>query len=151
MCAFARVIVWLCVSVCAVCAYMCIGNFLIALILRHMHRHARLVSCLFSAALFFPCPLSPSLSLFCSSSIYSCHPFTRNIHVRRSTALLNLLPDAVAAVALPCLASRPPDIHIFQLLFLLLVACITHQECVCVCVCKHVRASVDKAQKSYTC
>lgn len=127
------------VCVCAVCACMCIGNLLIALILRHMHRHARLVSCLFSAPLFFMWPLSvsPSLSvcfyIFCSSSIYSCHPFTRNIHVRRSTALLNLLPDAVAAVALPRHASRPLCVHIFLLLFLLLVAyCITRQPCVCV-------------------
>lgn len=139
-----------CASVCVVCVCVCVGNLLIALILRHMHGHARLASC---SSVLLTFPSHPSLSAFScfafarlpSSApplIYSSHPFTRNIHVRRSTALLNLLPDAVAAVASPRLLYISP---------ILVAYCITRNQCVCVCVWQRVRASVDKAQKSYTC
>lgn len=151
------VFLWLCaICVCAVCACMCVANLLIALILRHMHRHARLATSLSSLPSLRFLSLSHFLLLcrllLLPSLIYSGHPFTRNIHVRRSTALLNLLPDAVAAVALPRLRLAPSLCLLLCSLSLLIVLH-TFNMCVCVCVfmCQRVRASVDKAQKSYTC
>lgn len=132
---------------------VCIGNLLIALILRHMHGHARLVSAALQCCFLLSLPaLSLSLSL-----LLFLYLFLPSIHSEYSCAAVNGFIEFAAGCCCSCCLAMPHlaslrYIHIFLLLLLLLVAyCITHQECVCMCACKRVRASVDKTQKSYTC
>lgn len=117
------------------CACMCIGNLLIALILRHMHGHARLVSAALQCCFLLSLPaLSLSLSL-----LLFLYLFLPSIHSEYSCAAVNGFIEFAAGCCCSCCLAPPLDIHIyFYSYFSSSLLIVLHTRNVCACV----RASV---------